>query len=188
MIYQKMLSRSNYLEEKIKMLKTEIESLSAGKICCVHERKRVKWMYKKADTYEYIRKKDRSLAEKLAQKKYLEKLCLVYQSEQRAINLFLNHYKTDDAGLLKMLSDPAYQELLQPFFKPESQELEEWQNAEYEKNLSHSESLIYPTSSGNIVRSKSEVLIDLYLYTNKIPFRYECALNKKRIRCIHIID
>lgn len=176
MIYQKMLSRSNYLEEKIKMLKKEIESLPDGKICCVHEKNRVKWMYKRADSYEYIRKKNRSLAEKLAQKKYLGKLCSIYQSEQRAINLFLNHYKVDDCSLVQMLSDPAYQELLQPFFSPESQELEEWKNAEYEKNGLHPENLIYPTSSGNIVRSKSEVLIDLYLFTNKIPFRYECAL------------
>lgn len=176
MIYQKLLSRSNYLEEKIQMLKTEIANLPDGKICCVHESKRVKWMYKKADTYKYIRKKDRSFAEKLAQKKYLEKLCLKYQSELYAINLFLKHYKASDDDLAKMLSDPAYQELLHPFLKPESKELEEWQNEAYEKNLAHPENLIYPTSSGNVVRSKSEALIDLYLFTSKIPFRYECAL------------
>lgn len=31
--------------------------------------------------------------------------------------------------------------------------------------------------SGNLVRSKSEALIDMALYIHKIPFRYECALN-----------
>lgn len=33
------------------------------------------------------------------------------------------------------------------------------------------------TVSGNLVRSKSEALIDMALYVHKIPFRYECALN-----------
>lgn len=38
------------------------------------------------------------------------------------------------------------------------------------------ENKIHKTSSGNKVRSKSEVLIDMVLYTHKIPFRYECEL------------
>lgn len=31
-------------------------------------------------------------------------------------------------------------------------------------------------SNGHLLRSKSESIIDTFLYLNKIPFRYECAL------------
>ena len=46
----------------------------------------------------------------------------------------------------------------------------------YQKNQKYPEQLIHKSSSGNIVRSKSETIIDMLLYTNKIPFRYEALL------------
>lgn len=46
----------------------------------------------------------------------------------------------------------------------------------YEHNTKYKEQLIHKTSSGNLVRSKSEAMIDMFLYMNRIPFRYECAL------------
>lgn len=49
-------------------------------------------------------------------------------------------------------------------------------NAPYDKNQKYPEQLTQKTLSGHLVRSKSEALIDMFLYTNHIPFRYECAL------------
>ena len=43
--------------------------------------------------------------------------------------------------------------------------------------INHPEYLIYSCASGNVVRSKSEFIIDSYLYFNKIPYRYEEELN-----------
>lgn len=51
-----------------------------------------------------------------------------------------------------------------------------WKNAPYTRNLKFPEQLIHKAASGNFVRSKSEAMIDMFLYKNKIPFRYECAL------------
>ena len=50
-------------------------------------------------------------------------------------------------------------------------------NAPYQQNPHYKENLIHKTCSGNFVRSKSEVLIDMILFKNKIPFRYECSLS-----------
>lgn len=50
-------------------------------------------------------------------------------------------------------------------------------NSSYEHNPNFPENLIYKSSSGHLVRSKSESIIDMLLYTNKIPFRYESALH-----------
>ena len=52
----------------------------------------------------------------------------------------------------------------------------EWQNSPYEKNPNHPEHLIHKASNRSLVRSKSEAMIDMVLYSHRIPFRYECAL------------
>ena len=69
-----------------------------------------------------------------------------------------------------------YQELVKPFFVPLEQELYNWTNSPFERSHKYPEHLVHKTDSGTLVRSKSEVLIDMVLYRNKIPFRYECLL------------
>lgn len=71
---------------------------------------------------------------------------------------------------------PEYQELLKPYFKVLSEELYEWQKSPYTHSNKYSEQLKHKTASGNVVRSKSEVLIDMALYKHKIPFQYEAPL------------
>lgn len=66
--------------------------------------------------------------------------------------------------------------MLGSYFQTSSQQIREWQNMPYEKNPKYPEHLIHKTVSGIYVRSKSESMIALQLYTEKIPFRYECAL------------
>lgn len=70
----------------------------------------------------------------------------------------------------------GYNELLAPHFKSYSEELIQWINSPYEHNTNHPEHLIHKCFSGNTVRSKSEAIIDMALFINKIPYRYECAL------------
>ena len=99
------------------------------------------------------------------------------QHEQCAIDFYLRHHDINASQKeAELLSAPAYNELLSPFFKPLSQELDEWANASYEKLDKHSETLKHKAVSGIYVRSKSEEMIDMVLYKHKIPFRYECAL------------
>ena len=54
-------------------------------------------------------------------------------------------------------------------------------NSSYQKNPNYPEQLIHKSISGNLVRSKSEAFIDMVLHINKIPFRYECALQLDEI-------
>lgn len=76
----------------------------------------------------------------------------------------------------QLLSKPEFQKLLAPHFTPLSDDLAEWTNSDYEHNLKHPEHLIHRSTSGHLLRSKSEAIIDMLLYINKLPFRYECAL------------
>lgn len=63
-----------------------------------------------------------------------------------------------------------------PYFTPISQELLTWTNNPYDQNPYHPEGLIHRSISGKLLRSKSESIIDMILFQEKIPYRYECQL------------
>ena len=148
-----------------------------GKLICSHSGNSCKWYISDGHKKTYIPRVNRSLAEKLAEKKlYLLELKDL-ENEKTALEFYLNHRQINKNKLEELLSDSTgYGELLAPYFKPLSKELEDWANAPFETNLKHPEHLIHRTGSGHLVRSKSEALIATCLYKNKIPFRYECAL------------
>ena len=123
----------------------------------------------------YIPKKDKQFAELLAKKRYLSLLLDDLYREKDAIDYYLRHHKTSRAEDM-LIKESEYQKLLSSTFKSHSQEILEWKNSQYQTNNKYPEKRIYKTASGNMVRSKSEVLIDMALYMNNIPFRYECEL------------
>jgi len=103
-------------------------------------------------------------------------------NEQKALLSYIKerHPSAQDA-FEQLTNAPEYQNLFSHSFVPLSQELNEWMNASYIRNTKYPERLIYKSSSGNFLRSKSESIIDMLLHINKIPFRYECALQLEEI-------
>lgn len=71
------------------------------------------------------------------------------------------------------MNNTEYESLLGKQFCSISKELEEWENAEYEKNVNYPENLIIKGTQGKRLRSKSEAIIDRILFSKGIPFRYE---------------
>ena len=95
--------------------------------------------------------------------------------EKNVIEMYLRHHREKKSEEMLQKSNP-FHELLFPIFQSESQELQNWANSPYEKNEEHPEHLIFETGFGVCVRSQSEAMIAMMLRENKIPFRYECAL------------
>lgn len=174
-IYEKMCFESKRLEQQIHSLQVQIESLPKGKIICTSNGNSYKWYRSDGHTSVYIPKSERKLAEQLAVKKYLDQQKEDCIQEKCAIDFYLRHHKKSKTQEL-LIHKAGYQDLLSAYFKPSSQIMSDWMDAPFEQNPKYPENKIHETSSGNFVRSKSEVLIDMVLYTNKIPFRYECAL------------
>lgn len=178
MLYNKILAEQKRLTEKSRSLQTTLNSLPDGKLVCTRNSNRFKWYVSDGHSLKYLPKSQRQHAEKLAQKKYLCSLLKDISHEQRALELYLQHHNqkvTHTDSFLR--SNSGYFELLSPYFEPLSQELCIWMNRTYDKNPKHPEQLTHKSISGNLLRSKSEVLIDTLLYINRIPFRYECALH-----------
>ena len=148
-----------------------------GKLICSQNVNRVKWYKSDGHTKIYIPKKHRIFAEQLAKKKYLTLALEDLLQEQRALDFYLSHHSKHTGKTEHLLTEiQGYQELLGSYFQTSAQQIAEWQNMPYEKNPKYPEHLIHKTASGIYVRSKSESMIALQLYTEKIPFRYECAL------------
>lgn len=177
MIYEQMLKEKKKIEQKIKSTQAQLEKLPEGQIYCSSSGKYTKWFLSDGQEQIYLPKKQRYLAEQLALKKYLTIQLKNLQHEKSAIDFYLRHHdKNANQKEISIFNSPAYKELLSPFFKPLTQELVEWTTSPYEKSDKHPEALKHKAVSGTYVRSKSEEMIDMVLYKNKIPFRYECAL------------
>lgn len=148
-----------------------------GRLYCTHNGKYFKWYHGIGDARVYIPKEDRSFAEQLAIKKYLLIQLKGLRQEKKALEFYLKHHVSRSEPLQELFAENSgYKELLNPYYKSISQELQEWMEQPFESNPNYPEQLIHKTVSGKMVRSKSESIIDMFLYTNKIPFRYECKL------------
>lgn len=121
--------------------------LPPGKLICTRNENRYKWFQSDGHSSSYIHKKNRPLAEQLAIKKYLSIREKELQHELKALEFYLRHHSESAGQAEQLLLDPRYPE-----------------------------QLIHRTASGIYVRSKSEAIISMFLYINKIPFRYEHAL------------
>lgn len=178
MFYQILLRRKNQIESQLIVLKKEIEVLPSGELHLRRNGDYTKWYNHYDGRIEYITKKQRSLAEQLAIRKYKIALIKELQAEKQAIEAYMkcidrNPFRASD--LLK--DDVGFKPLLDKYFNSYHCDIEAWVQESYEKNMAHPEHLIHNTVADFKVRSKSESLIVSALYLNHIPFRYECALH-----------
>lgn len=146
-----------------------------GKLICVHNGKYKKWYQSDGHQSIYIPKKNRELAEKLATKKYLVKKQEQLTNELTAIKKYLKQVeKVKEPEELFSYID--YKELLPVSLVSDENNYDFGENDAYKSNEKYSEQLSHRTSTGIMVRSKSESLIAMSLHMQNIPFRYECEL------------
>jgi len=177
MIYNQIIKEKHRIESQIAVLQTKLMEFPKGNLVCSHTGKYSKWYQSFGSTSKYIPKQERWLAEKLALKKYLSLQLNTLLAEKKAIDFYLRHYSSRAFEAEQtFMSSPEYKELVSPYFKTFSQKLSDWIHSPFKTNPLYPEKRIHTTPSGNLVRSKSEVLIDTFLCKNKIPFRYECIL------------
>lgn len=176
-LHEQIYAENKRLEKEILSLQKQIRNYPDGTLICSKNGKYSKWYKSDGSKLSYITKKEKSTAEELAIKKYYTSLLEDLLYEQKAIASYLKHYDPDHEKAKYLLSDTSgYNELLAPHFKLFSKEILQWINSPYERSINYPEQLIQKCLSGNTVRSKSEAIIDMALFINKIPFRYECAL------------
>jgi len=176
-IYQQILAEKQRLEKEIQLLQQQIEAYPKGRLTHAKNGNYHRWYQNFDSKRVYLKKEDCQTREKLAIKKYftcqLEDMFL----QKKAVDSYLQCYHPNQCQAEPLLIDAThFRKLLPLHFQSVSDELSDWINASYPTNPNHPEQLIHHTLSGNVVRSKSESMIDMSLFLNKIPFRYECLL------------
>ena len=115
----------------------------------------------------------------MAVKKYLTLLQDELQQELLAIEFYCRHYPMQNKSSEYLTKIPEFSDNIKSIFisdQKNNKEIQEWVNAPYEQNYKNPENLIHRSPSGNVLRSKSEYIIDMNLHMRGIPFRYECEL------------
>ena len=168
------------MKRKIEKISKELETIYAlekkfpkGELSCRQNEKRFKWYVKYKEKTTYLPKSKKELAEMLALKKYYAYRKQELEGELAVCRAYIRKMQPLESKTEELLVHPEFGKLLGRYFMPIQEELIKWQNAPYEQCKKHEENLTIKGTKGRMLRSKSEAIIDMMLYKNGIPFRYE---------------
>ena len=149
-----------------------------GSLTCQTKGERVYYYHQKNGKTSYIKKKDIKLAEQLAQKEYLEKAKRLLQIQIGTLKQFGEDY--NDTAIEQIYDEFPHErkQLIEPLMGSAQKKLKEWSEETYEPYNAYPEYKIYETDRGEMVRSKSEVIIANLLYKHRkdLDYKYERPL------------
>lgn len=151
----------------------------------------LKWQNRNGKTYyyhqfmkdnkwgrRYIKKGELSLAKTLAQKQYYLSIRPILEKMLDETKRFMKKCPSNE--LEEVYDNLAIERksLVTPIQISVKEKVKQWQTEVYEKNLMYPDNLRYETEQGDVVRSKSEVIIANILYHNRkdILYKYERPL------------
>jgi len=125
---------------------------------------------------QYLRKENHELARRLAQKEYDEALQEYAVDMLKQVNELLELMESRSLDQVYDGFPLDYKHLIHPIRPTDQMALEEWMSFEYSGLPFNPGGPEYYTSTGERMRSKSEVLLAERLHSYGIPYRYECPL------------
>ena len=167
------------IEKAIADLNKRISNAPEGSLRLAKKRKGYQY-YHKEITYDtkgtYLQSKDKNLASRLAQKDYDIELLAELEKQLKAIDRFLNTYNPNAVQQVYGKLSAPRKELVDKGFLTDEEYVKRWLCKPYNKMGFGKDDPEYYTSSGERVRSKSELLIAEALIRYNIPYRYECPV------------
>lgn len=178
-IIKKLKERENFLLELKNSKENDITDFPNGSLRLCRHRNKTQY-YKRTNPKDtigiYIPKNEISVAYALAQKDYENKLIRSIDIELKAIERFLSSYPQVNAEEIYESLHPERQKLIKPITLGSQQFLNDWNNFSYEGKGFSADAPQFFTAKNEQVRSKSELIIANLLYSENIPYRYECPL------------
>lgn len=128
---------------------------------------------------KYIKKEQHSLARELAQKHYYTLVQPVLERNLEILKGFIRQYQPEKLEKVYECLSAERKNLIVPLINSKEERIRQWKEEQYEKNNFYAENLRYETEQGDLVRSKSEVIIAniLYQHRNDILYKYERPLD-----------
>ena len=122
---------------------------------------------------QYLSRKHIEFAKQLAQRDYYERIMKEIENELQSIERMLNLYNPKKLIEIHEHMSPRRKELITPIILSNEEYAGKWMTKEYHKKEVEEEKHGYVTERGEIVRSKSEVIIANMLDRMEIPYYYE---------------
>ena len=155
--------RAADLQNLIKTKEHALKNAPAGSVRIVHRRNKVLQFYRKTAPSDYqgsyMPREDDALARRLVQKDYDQRALEKAKQELRLIQQFQTSLQKNSADTAFAALDETRKTLVTPATLTEAQYAERWQNQTYRKSKKHEENQKLATDNGELVRSKSEVII-----------------------------
>ena len=126
-----------------------------------------------AKKWRWLKSGETLLAEKLAEKNYIQTLIAIKTKQAKAMEQFIELYPACYTDFDLSTVSEGDRELLKRKNSAWVKATEEWQKQYFEQKHDYPEQLKVPTKAGIMVRSKSEAMIANSLFDNHIPFHYE---------------
>lgn len=174
---EKIESRYNALTKLIASCKDYLSGCPDGRIRIKRQGNSVTYYYVKDNSDRNgVITKDAVLVRSLTQKAYLTDVIKSAQKELTAIKPLIKAYgKTTYEDVYTQLTNDR-KVLVKPYTLPDDEFLEQWISKPYTPKGFKEGIPVYTTIRGERVRSKSEQIIADRLYTNNIPYKYECPV------------
>lgn len=172
-------NRYEYLNKMINQINNKLMHLPAGRLR-INRRSYGIYYYLVDDNTDLngrpLGDPDQQLINVLIQKQYLLKVLKNAEHERDYLEKLILGYPAE-------LPEDVYGKLCQerkdrvkPIVTPDEEFIKEWQERPFKTKGIRDGEVRYTTMKGEEVRSKSEKIIADYLYTNNIPYKYECPL------------
>ncbi len=175
----KLVILKDNIEKTLISIQQFIDNAPAGSLNC-DERERGISYYQRTTVdgkphKTFIRQDNITLAKKLATKDYYRKLKPLLEKELQALNQFLTSYHPNDKYQLFDDMIECRKELIAPLISPAFAAWQDWLETPYIPYRGYPERLIYETDRGEMVRSKSELIIanNLNAFSDELDYRYE---------------
>lgn len=172
-------------ERKAKLLQIKkekekaLKNIPAGHLRICQRGKTVQY-YHRTDPKDfngvYIPQKSISMAQKLAQKDYDEKILSSINKELYALDKYLMLEPEISAEEIYENLQEERRKLIIPIVESREEFISNWEKMEYVGKAFDAFAPILYTAKGERVRSKSEVIIADSLNRVGVPYRYECPL------------
>ncbi|MGN0170069.1 MAG: hypothetical protein ACI39H_04820 [Lachnospiraceae bacterium] len=175
--------RIEELSKTLDFIQREYEQLPEGRLrVCRQRGEKVRYYHNHSDVtsgnaveqYLSWEKEEQRICQ-LAQKQYLRTLRPVIEKELHELEHIKKYYTPEKKSKVYEQLTEERKKLVEPVFLSVQEQFERWKKQEYTQSSAYPEKLIFETDRGEMVRSKSELIIANLLFQekNSLAYRYE---------------
>ena len=170
--------RINELKKLQETLGTSIKNGPKGSLIVSSRKGGAEYYQQKEGKCTYISVKNQELIKSLAQMDYQRKTIQICKNEIKVLTKLIRKYEAKgsrgiNTSNVYFTQNKHRQSLTSPVTYSNKMYIENWEQKEYQPKKLYKDQVTYQTQKGEIVRSKSELIIANILKENNIPYHYE---------------